>query len=105
MPNRLKSAFSGSAWTFDEASGQYYLHLFSKKQPDLNWENQQMRQSVYEMMNFWIDKGIGGFRLDVIDLVGKIPGEEMRREWTSFTSLFTRNERRDIWRQRAVNCG
>ena len=47
------------------------------KQPDLNWENQQMRQSVYEMMNFWIDKGIGGFRLDVIDLVGKIPGEEI----------------------------
>ncbi|QOG33649.1 alpha-glucosidase [Enterococcus faecalis] len=77
VPNRLKSAFSGSAWTFDEASGQYYLHLFSKKQPDLNWENQQMRQSVYEMMNFWIDKGIGGFRLDVIDLVGKIPGEEI----------------------------
>lgn len=73
----MKSAFSGSAWTFDEASGQYYLHLFSKKQPDLNWENQQMRQSVYEMMNFWIDKGIGGFRLDVIDLVGKIPGEEI----------------------------
>lgn len=77
VPNDLRSAFSGSAWELDEASGQYYLHLFSKKQPDLNWENQKVRQAVYEMMNFWIDKGIGGFRMDVIDLVGKIPLEEI----------------------------
>jgi len=75
VPNGLRSTFSGTAWKFDEASGQYYLHLFSKKQPDLNWENQEMRQAVYDMMNFWIDKGIGGFRMDVIDLVGKIPME------------------------------
>ena len=74
-PNELKSSFSGSAWQFDAASGQYYLHLFSKKQPDLNWENPQLRQAVYEMMNFWIDKGIGGFRMDVIDLIGKQPLE------------------------------
>lgn len=73
VPNDLRSTFSGSAWTLDEASQQYYLHLFSKKQPDLNWENQDVRQAVYDMMNFWIDKGIGGFRMDVIDLVGKIP--------------------------------
>lgn len=75
VPNDLRSAFSGTAWEFDEASGQYYLHLFSKKQPDLNWQNKEMRQSVYDMMNFWIDKGIGGFRMDVIDLVGKVPLE------------------------------
>ena len=75
VPNGLRSTFSGTAWELDETSGQYYLHLFSKKQPDLNWENQEMRQAVYDMMNFWIDKGIGGFRLDVIDLVGKIPME------------------------------
>ena len=72
-PNELGSTFSGSAWEFDEASGQYYLHLFSKKQPDLNWANEKVRQAVYDMMNFWIEKGIGGFRMDVIDLIGKVP--------------------------------
>jgi oligo-1,6-glucosidase/glucan 1,6-alpha-glucosidase len=76
-PNDLTSAFSGSAWQYDEASGQYYLHLFSKKQPDLNWENEEMRNKVYEMMNFWIDKGIEGFRMDVIELIGKIPDEKI----------------------------
>ncbi|WP_424685614.1 glycoside hydrolase family 13 protein [Enterococcus sp.] len=77
VPNGLGSTFSGTAWELDEASGQYYLHLFSKKQPDLNWENPQVRQAVYDMMNFWIDKGIGGFRMDVIDLIGKIPEKEI----------------------------
>lgn len=74
-PNELVSIFSGSAWEYDETSGQYYLHFFSKKQPDLNWENPLLRQKVYEMMNFWIDKGIGGFRMDVIDMIGKIPDQ------------------------------
>ncbi|CAJ1176207.1 glycoside hydrolase family 13 protein [Companilactobacillus paralimentarius] len=73
VPNDLQSTFSGPAWQFDEKTGQYYLHLFSKKQPDLNWENEKVRQAVYKMMNFWIDKGIGGFRMDVIDLIGKQP--------------------------------
>lgn len=77
VPNGLGSAFSGSAWEFDEASNQYYLHLFSKKQPDLNWENENVRQAVYDMMNFWIEKGIGGFRMDVIDLIGKQPQKEL----------------------------
>ena len=72
-PNELGSTFSGSAWQYDETTGQYYLHLFSKKQPDLNWENEKVRNEVYKMMNFWVDKGIGGFRMDVIDLIGKIP--------------------------------
>lgn len=76
-PNSLKSTFGGSAWEFDAASGQYYLHLFGKKQPDLNWENEKVRQEIYRMMNFWIDKGIGGFRMDVIDLIGKKPDEEI----------------------------
>lgn len=76
-PNDLKSTFSGSAWTFDENSQQYYLHLFSKKQPDLNWENPKMRQDIYKMMNFWLEKGIGGFRMDVIDLIGKVPDEKI----------------------------
>lgn len=74
-PNDLGSTFSGSAWQYDETTGQYYLHLFSKKQPDLNWENEKVRNEVYKMMNFWVDKGIGGFRMDVIDLIGKFPDE------------------------------
>ena len=76
-PNDLTSTFSGSAWEYDEKSGQYYLHFFSKKQPDLNWENEELRHKIYEMMNFWIDKGIGGFRMDVIDMIGKIPDQKI----------------------------
>lgn len=72
-PNDLVSMFSGSAWELDEDSQQYYLHLYSKKQPDLNWENPAVRQEIYDMMNFWLEKGIGGFRMDVIDLIGKEP--------------------------------
>lgn len=75
VPNDLASIFSGSAWELDEHTGQYYLHLFSKKQPDLNWENEIVRKEVYDMMNFWLDKGIGGFRMDVIDLISKVPDE------------------------------
>ena len=74
-PTDLQSVFLGSAWKYDEASGQYFLHLFSQRQPDLNWENDKVRREVYDMMNFWIDKGVGGFRMDVIDLIGKIPLE------------------------------
>lgn len=76
-PTDLQSIFLGSAWKYDETSNQYYLHLFSQKQPDLNWENEKVRREVYDMMNFWIDKGVGGFRMDVIDLIGKIPLEEI----------------------------
>ncbi|AJA47877.1 oligo-1,6-glucosidase [Clostridium pasteurianum DSM 525 = ATCC 6013] len=71
VPNELKAFFGGSAWEFDEESGQYYLHSFSKKQPDLNWENSRMRGELYDMINFWIDKGIKGFRLDAIDNISK----------------------------------
>lgn len=76
-PNELQSIFGGSAWEFDKASQQYYLHLFSKKQPDLNWENESLREEVYQMMNTWLDKGIAGFRMDVIDLIGKQPDKEI----------------------------
>lgn len=76
-PNGLQSVFSGSAWEFDEATGQYFLHLFSKRQPDLNWENPKVHEEIYDMMNFWLDKGIGGFRMDVIDLIGKLPDKEI----------------------------
>lgn len=77
VPNNLRSSFGGSAWEFDKYSGQYYLHLFSKHQPDLNWENEKVRQEVWDLMNFWLEKGVGGFRMDVIDLIGKVPDEEI----------------------------
>lgn len=70
-PDDQGSLFGGSAWQYDEQTDEYYYHLFSKRQPDLNWENPAVHQAIFEMMNWWIDKGIGGFRLDVIDLIGK----------------------------------
>ncbi|WP_063651866.1 glycoside hydrolase family 13 protein [Aliivibrio fischeri] len=70
-PSDIGSIFGGSAWQWDEENQQYYFHLFSKRQPDLNWENPAVHQKVFDMMNWWIDQGIGGFRLDVIDLIGK----------------------------------
>ena len=73
-PNNWRSYFSGSAWQYDEESGQYYLHLFTKKQPDLNWENDAVREEIYEMMRFWLDMGIDGFRMDTANLYSKTPG-------------------------------
>jgi trehalose-6-phosphate hydrolase len=70
-PNNWQSKFGGSAWQFDEKTDQYYLHLFDKTQADLNWENVQLREKLYDMMRFWAEKGIDGFRLDVINLVSK----------------------------------
>ena len=71
VPNGERSIFSGSAWEKDEATGEYYLHMFAKEQADLNWHNEQVRQSVYDMMRWWLDKGIDGFRMDVIDMIAK----------------------------------
>ncbi|WP_424161715.1 alpha,alpha-phosphotrehalase [Bacillus amyloliquefaciens] len=70
-PNNWESKFGGSAWKLDPASGQHYLHLFDVSQADLNWENEEMRKRVYDMMHFWFQKGIDGFRLDVINLISK----------------------------------
>jgi oligo-1,6-glucosidase len=70
-PNNWIAFFGGSAWEYDEATGEYYLHLFSKKQPDLNWENPALRQEVYSLMRFWLDKGVDGFRMDVIPFISK----------------------------------
>jgi len=72
-PTNWESHFSGSAWAWDEATGQYYLHVFSAKQPDLNWENPQVRQAVYQMMRWWLDRGVDGFRMDVINMISKNP--------------------------------
>jgi oligo-1,6-glucosidase len=73
-PNNWRSIFGGSAWQYDEMTGEYYLHLFTKKQPDLNWENPRVREEVYKMMDWWLKKGIDGFRMDVINLISKAPG-------------------------------
>lgn len=70
-PNNWGSAFSGPAWEYDQTTGQYYLHLFSKKQPDLNWENPEVRAAIYSMMNWWLDRGVDGFRMDVINFISK----------------------------------
>jgi oligo-1,6-glucosidase len=73
-PNNWRSSFSGSAWQYDEMTDEYYLHLFSKKQPDLNWESPKLRQEIHQMMKWWLDKGIDGFRMDVINFISKVPG-------------------------------
>ncbi|MFP4363146.1 MAG: glycoside hydrolase family 13 protein [Spirochaetia bacterium] len=88
-PNNWQSFFQGPAWEYDENTGEYYLHLFSKKQPDLNWENPKLRDEIYSMMRFWLDKGIDGFRMDVINMISKTPGlpsatpEEQRHKSTA----------------------
>ncbi|MBO0938118.1 alpha-glucosidase [Fibrella sp. HMF5335] len=71
--NNWQSFFSGPAWKLDEQTGEYYLHLFAEKQPDLNWENPRLRQEIYQMMRFWLDKGVDGFRMDVIPFLSKDP--------------------------------
>ncbi|SHM59988.1 glycoside hydrolase family 13 protein [Gracilibacillus kekensis] len=73
-PNNWESIFSGSAWQYDEETGEYYLHVFSKKQPDLNWENPKVRKELFDMVNWWLDKGIDGFRVDAISHIKKAAG-------------------------------
>lgn len=73
-PNNWGSCFGGPAWEYDSRTQMYYLHLFSKKQPDLNWDNEKVREDVFEMMDWWCQKGIDGFRMDVISMISKTPG-------------------------------
>ncbi|KXJ91667.1 glycoside hydrolase superfamily [Microdochium bolleyi] len=74
-PNNWRSNFGGSAWTWDEATGEYYLHLFAPQQPDLNWENEQTRKAIYDSaMRFWLDRGVDGFRIDTVNMYSKTPG-------------------------------
>ncbi|OON96627.1 MAG: hypothetical protein ATN31_09470 [Candidatus Epulonipiscioides saccharophilum] len=84
-PNELESAFGGSAWTYHEKVGKYYLHLFDKGQPDLNWANPEVRQEIFDMVNFWIAKGVEGFRLDVIHLIGKEPDKLIKGHGPKFS--------------------
>lgn len=99
VPNNWQSKFGGSAWKYDETSGQYYLHLFDTTQADLNWENPELRKSIYDMMNFWLTKGVDGFRLDVINLLSKdqafpddtlnTPSEDGRKFYTDGPKIHT----------------
>ena len=73
-PNNWRSFFGGSAWEYDELTGEYYLHLFSRRQPDLNWENPAVRREIYDMMRWWLDRGVDGFRMDVITMISKVAG-------------------------------
>lgn len=74
IPNNWESHFSGSAWTYDKGLDQYYLHIFASQQPDLNWENAEVRRDVKDICRFWLDKGVDGFRMDVINFISKVPG-------------------------------
>src|SRR5690625_4903301 len=73
-PNNWESIFGGPAWEYDAKTGEYYMHVFSRKQPDLNWENPAVRHDLYQMVNWWLDKGIDGFRVDAISHIKKVPG-------------------------------
>ena len=73
-PNNWGSVFGGPAWEYNKTTDEYYLHLFSKKQPDLNWENPRLREEIYKMMKWWLDKGIDGYRIDTVNLFSKVPG-------------------------------
>ncbi|MDA1379641.1 alpha-amylase family glycosyl hydrolase [Plesiomonas shigelloides subsp. oncorhynchi] len=73
-PNNWESIFHGSAWEYDEQTAQYYLHLFSKKQPDLNWQNPEVKQALFRMIHWWVARGIDGFRVDAISHIQKEPG-------------------------------
>jgi len=92
-PTNWASFFSGPSWTFDEASGEYYLHLFTREQPDLNWENPEVRRAVADMLRWWLDRGVDGFRMDVINMISKrlpladgpvLPGHTYGVGWGEF---------------------
>ncbi len=97
-PNNYRSVFSGSAWQFDPKTKEYYLHYFAIKQPDLNWDNPKVRQEVFSLMRFWLDKGVDGFRMDVIPIISKQPGfpdltpEQMKNEFAVFAAGPHRDE-------------
>ena len=102
-PNNYPSFFSGSAWQFDPRTQQFYLHLFAVKQPDLNWDNPKVRQEVYSLMRFWLDKGVDGFRMDVIPLISKQPGlpdlTPQQLQSGGFVELFANGPHRDEYLQ------
>jgi oligo-1,6-glucosidase len=107
-PTAHQAAFSGSVWQFDELTGQYFLHLFSKKQPDLNWENADVRAAVYKMMNWWLEQGVDGFRMDVINLISKhqdfSDGDDLFGPWMNGPRIheFLQEMNREVLRDKGL---
>ena len=97
-PNDMRASFGGSAWEWEPAVGQFYFHQFSKKQPDLNWENPAMRSELYDMIRFWVAEGVGGFRLDVVDHLGKDPDRRITVNGPRLHE-FIREMRREAFRE------
>lgn len=104
-PNDFHSYFGGSGWALDPNSGEYYLHQFSKRQPDLNWENPRVHTEVHAMMNRWLDKGIGGFRMDVIDLIGKEVDSQIMANGKNLHLLIRQMNRATFGRRDCVTVG
>lgn len=104
-PNDFHSYFGGSGWAFDEASGEYFLHQFSTRQPDLNWENPRVQEEVHTMMNRWLDKGIGGFRMDVIDLIGKEVDKQIMANGKNLHLLIRQMNRATFGKRDCVTVG
>lgn len=98
-PNNWGSFFSGSAWQWDDATKQFYLHLFAVKQPDLNWDNPKVREDVFSLMKFWLDKGVDGFRMDVIPLISKQPGLPDNPPNQDFVRIWANGPHRDEYLQ------
>ncbi|MEN9751372.1 MAG: hypothetical protein RLZZ600_419 [Actinomycetota bacterium] len=107
-PTAHQAAFSGSVWQWDEKTGQYFLHLFSKKQPDLNWENPDVRAAVYKMMNWWLEQGVDGFRMDVINLISKhqdfSDGQDLFGPWMNGPRIheFLQEMNREVLRDKGL---
>jgi glycosidase len=98
-PNNWAAAFQGSAWDWDEATEQYYLHLFAPEQPDLNWENPKVREAVHDIIRFWLNRGVGGFRMDVINFISKDPAlpdapvTDPKSEWQDGSQYYSAGPR------------
>lgn len=104
-PNDMKAAFGGSAWEWVPQLQQYYFHQFSVKQPDLNWENPKLRQEIYDIINFWIDKGLGGFRLDVIDVIAKVPEQKITNNGPRLHEFIQEMSSRTFQRDHLITVG
>jgi oligo-1,6-glucosidase len=96
VPNDIQSTFGGPAWTLDETTRQYYFHQFDRRQPDLNWANQEVRSEIYAMMNRWLDRGIAGFRMDVIDLIAKEPDRGITADGSRLHEFLTEMHRETL---------
>ncbi|MGM9538868.1 MAG: alpha-amylase family glycosyl hydrolase, partial [Candidatus Onthomonas sp.] len=104
-PNDMRACFGGPAWTYVPELGQYYFHQFAVQQPDLNWDNPAVRRALYDMIRFWVDKGIGGFRLDVIDQIAKEPDQKITANGPRLHEFLQELSREAFWEEGLVTVG